>query len=55
MSSGEIPRSMSIGTKIVDRMAHFDVADVIKRFKKPVKMMMPKSEMVEGMPRSFKN
>ena len=46
---------MSMGTKMVDRMAHFDVADVMRMFNMPVSRMMPNSVMPEGRPMFFRN
>ena len=55
VSSGEMPSIISIGTKMVERIAHLEVAEVMRRLSMPVKMMMPSSEPADGMPRSLRN
>lgn len=55
VSSGEIPNIISIGTKMVDKIAHFEVAEVIKIFKHAVNRIIPNRVIPDGRPNSFKN
>ena len=54
VSSGEIPRSISIGTKIGARTAHFEVAEVMKRLSIAVKRIIPKIVIPLGSARALR-
>ena len=55
VNSGEIPRIISMGTKIGAKTAHLEVVDATNRFKKPVKAMIPKIVIDLGKSSDFIN
>ena len=55
VNSGEIFTDISIGTKIEERIAHFEVAEVIIIFKSAVRINTPKMVIPDGICSDFKN